>query len=209
MTSSIVKHWRNLKGSVHPEDQKYFDAQPHTFNLDFPPPAFIGDIENAPVVLLDANGGYDPKVTASEFLEANSVSRFIDLLHNPRQIDPSRIAPYYGKRNYAQLIRDGILVLVNAVAYRSKGISSESENKKLTELLPSTEVHRKWLRDELLLQAARGNRLVISHRNALWKLRKSEGPLPGVIFTTNPVSADLSQAVLDAISVWRPTPNAE
>lgn len=198
--NALVEHWRLLDGPVHPVDSVVFGRGRHSFNLDFPPPAFIGDIVNAPVVLLDANGGYDPIVTPAEFPDQRSHDRYLDLLHRPRAIEPGSIAPYYGSRNYSRLIADGILALVNAVAYRSPSISREPDNRKLAEQLPSTHVHRRWLRHELLNEAASGDRLVIAHRTSLWKISKAEGSIPGVHFTTNPVSADLSKATLVAIS---------
>jgi hypothetical protein len=202
VTSSIVKHWRQLSGSVHPADEVVFGFHSHSFNLEFPPPAFIGDIENAPVVLLDANGGYDPQITPMEFAAEGSRKRYLDLLHNPRPVNPGDIAPYYGRRNYSHLIKSGRLALVNAVAYRSVGISREPQNRKLAEQLPSTQVHRNWLRQELLEQAKAGERLVIAHRNGLWRFKKTEGPIEGVVFTTNPVSADLSIDTLSKIEQW-------
>jgi hypothetical protein len=64
---AIVRHWSHLSDAVHPSDAPVFYANKHSFNLEFPPPAFIGDIINAPVILLDANGGFDPIVTPNEF----------------------------------------------------------------------------------------------------------------------------------------------
>lgn len=203
MTASIVEHWRRLTGAVHPDDVPVFDGYSHSFNLDYPPPAFIGDVENAPVVLLDANGGYNPDETPQEFAVPSAVERYIDQLHNPRRLRPSELAPYYARRNFASLIGDGRLALVNAVAYRSAGISKEPQNRRVAALLPSTDVHRRWLRTELLKQAASGERLVIAHRNSLWNLKKSEHSIEGVIFTTNPVSPDLSFAILDLIRLWK------
>lgn len=198
MTSKLLQHWQRLEASVHPADKPFFATADHSFNLDFPPPAFIGDIEHAPVVLLDANGGYSQE-TSLEFPDARSVARYIDLLHSPKAINPSAVAPYYGQRNYAKMIQDGQLALVNAVAYRSVSISKEPSNKKIAERLPSTHIHRTWLREELLPSAKSGDRLVIAHRNGLWKLSKNEGPMVGVIFTTNPISPDLSKSVLAEI----------
>lgn len=172
-----------------------FDANPHCFNLDYPPPAFVGDIINAPVILLDANGGYDPVVTPSEFAAPDAIDRYLDLLRNPRAVHPGKIAPYYGARNYADLIAAGKLALVNAVAYRSAAISREPDNRRVAEQLPSTAVHRAWLRDLLIPAASSGERLIIAHRTKLWRIRRSEPDLHGVVFTTNPVSADMSNAV--------------
>ena len=198
----LVRHWSQLCGRVHPLDAPVFAAHGHSFNIDYPPPAFIGDIINAPVVLLDANGGFDPAVTPSEFASPGAVERFLGLLRNPRAVHPSEIAPYYGARNYADLIAAGDMVLVNAVAYRSPAISREPDNRRLAERLPSTAIHRAWLRESLLASAGRGERLIIAHRTSLWKIKRSEADLPGVLFTTNPVSADLSRSTHEAIRTF-------
>ena len=198
----IVDHWSQLDGSVHPLDAPVFSTNEHSFNLDYPPPAFIGDINNAPVVLLDANGGFDPFITPSEFAAPDAVDRYLDFLRNPRAVHPGQIAPYYGARNYADQIAAGEMVLVNAVAYRSKSISREPKNRRLAEQLPSTAVHRAWLREVLIPAASRGERLVVAHRTALWRIKRSEPNLDGVIFTTNPVSADMSYATLAEIRAF-------
>ena len=198
----IVRHWSKLDGRIHPLDASVFAANVHCFNLDYPPPAFIGDIRNAPVVLLEANGGYDPVVTPSEFSEPDAIDRYLDLLHNPRAVHPGLIAPYYGARNYAELLAAGEMALVNAVAYRSPAISREPDNRRLVEQLPSTAIHRAWLQDFLIPAASRGERLVIAHRTSLWRIKRSDPDLDGVVFTTNPVSADMSRATLAEIRAF-------
>jgi hypothetical protein len=198
--SSLLDHWRLLRNSVHPLDAGVFEGRTHTFNLDFPPPAFIGDLENAPVILLEANGGYDPIITPSEFPDRRAIDRYLGMLHDPQPIEPSTVAPYYGKRNYARHIARGLLVLVNAVAYRSAGISREPLNRAVAEELPSTAVHRNWLRTEVLPTALGGDRLVIAHRNGLWKLKRDELDSPYVRFSANARSPDLSREALSAIA---------
>jgi hypothetical protein len=54
MASSIRKFWLRLENSVHPDDEACFRENHHTFNLDFPPPAFVGHVDDAPVVFLEA-----------------------------------------------------------------------------------------------------------------------------------------------------------
>jgi hypothetical protein len=201
MTCILVDHWQKLVSSVHPDDEPIFRQNQHTFNLDYPPPAYLGDVINAPVILLDANGGYNPLDTPLEFRDQSAVNRYIDLLRYPRAIDPAEISPYYAQRNYAKFIRDGKMALVNAVAYRSPSISQEPLNKSLAKILPSAVVHRMWLRENLLPQAARGERLVIAHRNSLWNLRRAEAP-SGVHFSKNPVSPDLSNEFKAMILEW-------
>ena len=202
--SSLVQHWRKLSGAIHLDDLSVFTSHQHSFNLDFPPPAYIGDIENAPVVLLDANGGYDPSITPMEFSKSGFLEKYIELLRSPKAVDPVEISPYYAKRNYASLIKSDRLALVNAVAYRSSSISrpEDAANRRIVEKLPSTQVHRIWLRNELIPAAKAGKRLIVAHRNSLWNFKKKEGPIHGVIFTTNAVSADLSKDALAKISAF-------
>lgn len=193
--SMIVAHWRKLANTVHPEDQKVFDIAEHTFNLDWPPPAYIGDVVNAPYVLLMMNGGYDPQFTPTEFSHDDAIKRYIDLLHNPRPIDPKLVSPYY-TGNYGEYIRTGRLALVNAVAYRSGKLSGETKNKKLAHNLPSTLLHRQWLRNELIPQALSGDRKIIAHRNRMWQLDRDEYNHPNIIFTRSAVSSSLPREVL-------------
>lgn len=206
MGDALVEHWSRLADGAasektgpfaHPDDAELLRTREHSFNLDFPPPAFIGDILNAPVVMLDANGGYCPIATPEEFSQPDAIERYLDCLRHPRPADPNQVAPYYAGRKFADLLFSGDLVLVNAVAYRSPGISQEPENRRLAELLPSTQIHRDWLQG-VFRSAACGGHFVVVHRNRLWKLNRKE-ERPGVYFTTNPVSKDLSAKVLEII----------
>ena len=206
MGDALVEHWSRLADGAdsektgpfaHPDDAELFRTREHSFNLDFPPPAFIGDILNAPVVMLDANGGYHPSATPWEFSQPGAIERYLDCLRHPQPADRDQVAPYYRDRNYSKLLFSGELALVNAVAYRSRRISQEPENRRLAELLPSTRVHRDWLQG-VFRSAARGERFVVVHRNRLWKLNRKE-ERPGVYFTTNPVSKDLSAKALEII----------
>ena len=88
MASSIRAFWRRLEGPVHPDDRPVFDRLKHTFNLDYPPPAFIGDIDHAPVVVLMANGGYDAKLTPTEFARPEDTVEFIEYLKGGRRRSP-------------------------------------------------------------------------------------------------------------------------
>jgi len=56
----IVRYWQNqiradIGDWVHPEDVNAFREYEHTFNLDFPVSPYVGDILNAPVIILGAN----------------------------------------------------------------------------------------------------------------------------------------------------------
>lgn len=194
--SMIVQHWRALTGNVHPDDEPFFASALHSFNLDWPPPAYIGDVNSAPFILLMMNGGYHPQMTPEEFPEPASVERYLDMLHNPRAVNPFSVSAYYRASNYEQYIASGRLALVNAVAYRSGKLSDEKSNCRLAKRLPSTLKHQQWLRQELIPQALAGKRVIIAHRNSMWKLRQQEHQHPNIIFTRSGASPHLPKTVL-------------
>ena len=199
MTASIVLFWRRLAGTVHPDDQAILDREPHSFNLDYPPPAYVGDVENAPVILLYSNGGYDPQTTPQEFASPADAARLREYLHAPTQIDPAKISPWCGHRNFAELINAGTLALINAVPYRSPLLSSEPANRRVARMLPSRLAANRWLAGEVL---SRQDRLVLLHRGRpYWNL--PVGPAAQVLLSPNPISSDLTKPLLEAAQSWR------
>jgi hypothetical protein len=114
---------------------------------------------------------------------------------------PPASAAYYRRHPLGDLLEDGQAVMVNAVAYRSPHLSREPANLALAELLPSLVVHRAWCMEELLPAARRGARLVVVHRNGLWKVPKSEAG-GDVIFSTNPVSPHLPKSAIASVRGW-------
>lgn len=111
MVSRIVLFWRECTGPIHPADLCLAEELHAVFNLDYPPPAFIGDIENAPVVLLNGNGGYNA-TTPAEFPDRLAVERALRSLHHPGPADAVGTSPYYLARNYAQWLLSGEMALV-------------------------------------------------------------------------------------------------
>lgn len=206
MISSIRKYWQHLESAVHPEDAPVFASHPrHTFNLDFPPPAFIGDVDNAPVVILLLNGGYDPDKTPAEFARPTDCIEFLDWLKGTRTAIPTNLSAYYTQQAVFPWVREGSAVIVNAVAYRSPKITdkSESENRNLAKLLPSTKVHNLWLRDELLPDVRNGKRCLVAHRWSLWDFGpETVGPLANVHFSRAPASPYLSNDLKAEIGSW-------
>jgi hypothetical protein len=127
-----------LQGAVHPDDQQIFSSHPdHTFNLDFPPPAFIGDVDTAPIVVLMSNGGYKHGETEKEFPDLWNCAEHCDYLRGLRAALPPRLAGYYAKGRLGEWITEGSAVLVNAVPYRSPQLSKEKNNQ----LAPSIWLH--------------------------------------------------------------------
>ena len=186
LTKSISEFWSALSGAVHPDDQLIFDDLPdHSFNLEYPPPAFIGNVETAPIVVLMSNGGYNSGKTQFEFPDKQSVNDYINLLRGRFRGLPQSLSRYYTAGPFGDLIKEGKCVLVNAVAYRSPKLSSPTEayNRVLAERLPSLAVHRAWLRSELLPQARRGERLVLVHRKRWWAVPEDIDFGPNVVFS--------------------------
>lgn len=170
-TSSISRFWANLDGAVHPLDRPIFDANPHhTFNLCFPPPAFVGAIDSAPIVILLSNGGYTSGVTEAEFPDTNSEADFRNYLRGEIAELPPHLASYYVNGRFSNWIKSGSAVIVNAVPYRSRRLSEEKENRRVAGMLQSLAVHRRWLTEEVLPEAREERRFVLVHRNGWWKV---------------------------------------
>jgi hypothetical protein len=206
VTSSIRKFWQRLEPCaglyVHPDDAPVFEAHEgrHTFNRDFPPPAFIGDVDNAPIVILMAHGGYDPQVTPSEFPEEADRIEYLQWLKGERTDAPRNLSTYYTQNAAFRWIRDGQAVIVNAVAYRSQKLAHEPQNLKLAKLLPSMRVHQQWLRDDVL---PNGSRCVVAHHRRLWNSSLPSEILPkNVHISTNPISRNLSRDLIARLDAW-------
>ena len=177
---ALVRHWRKLTGKtrlngkevyVHPDDLKVLRDHPGRFNLDYPPPAYVGDIVRAPVVMLLTNGGYNREGTKNEFLKRGAAKRYLDGLHDPGLMsreDYEGYSGYYLKWNYKELLREGKLAIVNVAAYRSPNFSPARQ--KVASELESVKLHRRWLRETLLPEAKAGKRFVVAHRYTHWKL---------------------------------------
>jgi hypothetical protein len=114
--SSIRDFRRKLEGCVHPEDAATLYTNPHTFNLDFPPPAFIGDVDNAPVVILMLNGGYHPSITPAEFAAPDDRSEFLRWMKGESSEIPLNLSPYYKQHRDFPLVRNGSIAVVNSLA---------------------------------------------------------------------------------------------
>lgn len=204
MVSSIRQFWQGLKKSVHPDDQAIFDANDNSFNLEYPPPAFIGDVDNAPVMVLMLNGGYDPIKTPLEFPQEADHEEYRQWLAGTRLEFPRHLSSYYtpiGSAWYSW-VREGKVVIVNAVAYRSPSLSSDACNLEIAEKLPSVHLHRAWLQNEVLPQAAQEKRLVIAHRWKMWRIFPNDPPRRNVHFCRNPQSPHLSKDMRALIDDW-------
>ena len=188
----LVRHWQKLKGKtplngkdvyVHPDDMDVFRncATKHSFNFDYPPPAYVGDIVNAPVVMLLTNGGYSDG-TQNEFSEQGDAERYLKRLHDPSLMRPEGYSQYYRERKKsAELLEDGKLAIVNAVAYRSPGFTDA--NRKIANKLESVKRHRRWLKKVLLPAAADGKRFVIAHRYTHWQLNPEDDKQDNLYFS--------------------------
>ena len=193
MTSHpLVRHWRKLTGKtrlngkdvyVHPDDMDVFRdcKRDDYFNLDYPPPAYVGDVVGAPVIMLLTNGGYSSEGTKNEFSKRGAAKRYLDCLHDPRLMCPKGYSDYYLKWNYKEFLRDGHLAIVNVAAYRSPNFSTTRQ--KIADDLESVKLHRRWLRETLLPEAEAGKRFVVAHRYTHWKLKPEEDQQDNLYFS--------------------------
>ena len=174
----LVTHWTKLKDKtqlngkdvwVHPDDMEVFlnCKRDDYFNLDYPPPAYVGDIVSAPVVMLLTNGGYSDG-TQNEFSRQGDAERYLERLHDPSLMKPDGYSGYYLKWNYKHFLKNGDLAIVNVAAYRSPDFSGARQ--EIADRLPSVKLHRRWLRETLLPEAKADKRFVVAHRYTHWKL---------------------------------------
>lgn len=206
MNEMLIEFWSRLTSSVHPDDEAAFRAYgtDHGFNLDYPPPAYWGDIANAPILVLDNNGGFNTTETPAEFVAANAVSRHLERLRQPGPLSLEDAPPYYRRLNFSAWVSDGRAALINAVAYRS--VDSKGANvKRLSIELPSAVLHRRWLNEVALPAALRGERLLIVHRWSLWRLRKGHPESPMVLWSPAPVSPHLTDLEIGTAEAWLKT----
>jgi hypothetical protein len=196
MVSRIRRFWRQLANSVHPDDEAVFRASPdHTFNLGFPPPAFIGQVDTAPIVILMSNGGYKPGQTEAEFPDASASVAYRRWLHGDISTPPHHLARYYTGGPFAEWITSGKAVVVNAVAYRSPRLSQEKSNQAVARRLPSHHLHRQWLMEDVLPAARDGKRFVLVHRNGLWNVPTANAG--DCVLFSDPMRAEPNRAAPD------------
>lgn len=142
----IVSFWRSQSLTdcgqwLHSEDEDSFRENDHSFNLDFPVSPYVGDILNAPVIILGANAGYNEDRTPTEFPDQAAIGAYLDRVKNPVSADWSGMAQYYHGTNYGPLLLEGTAAWINACAYRSPRLSQEPQNRGLIKTLPSGSVH--------------------------------------------------------------------
>ena len=201
----LSTYWRKLSKNsagkwIHPDDEALFNAEPHSFNLDYPPPVFAGNIIDAKIIILNANGGFKPDVTPREFKTAALEKSYMQRLLNPATADWSNIATYYAKVNYGKMIASGEAAMVNACAYRSRKISKEPENRRLIKQLPSVAFTKSWLLDCVIPLARSGDKIIVAKRHGLWELPKAVKESDAIIIDPAPVSAHLSASVWEEIA---------
>lgn len=203
MNADLSKYWSHVrksgKGWIHPEDEEVLSKQRHSFNLDFPPPAFVGDVTTARILILLANGGYDPTVTPLEFVAPGSEAKYLRRLSAPQEANWAEVSPYYRDVNYAELVFSGKAALVNACAYRSPKISQEPDNQRLLSRLPSVRFNRAWLIEEILPQVKSGTRFIVAKRHGLWALPETVRSSKGVLFDRAPQNPNMSTDVLNRL----------
>jgi hypothetical protein len=203
--NNLAEYWGRLRGVVHPDDQSTFAKESgRGFNLSFPPPAFVGDIVNAPVIILENNGGYDPHMTPREFPDESACDEYRETLAAPGPVNPKArsTSPYYLERNYSKWLIAGEAALVNGVAYRSVS-GKERAVTRLTKSLPSALFHQRWLHQTLLPLVQRRERFVVLHRWTRWNnAANAFRGLTNAIFSSAPISKDLTPAEFTAAQAF-------
>lgn len=205
----IVTFWRDQQQAdeqgqwAHRLDRKLLDAGPHSFNLDHPVSPYIGDVLTAPVVILNANAGYNPALTPTEFPDAASVSAYTGRVDDPSGSDWSFVSRYYNDTNYGHLVATGKVVVVNACAYRSPKISDKKEanNRAMIKRLPSSIMMRRWLLEAVLPVAAKGDRLIINNRGQHWRLGHA-ADAPGIVRDPCPASPRITSTAFSAMNAF-------
>lgn len=205
--ADIVAFWRGQQKAdalgrwTHQIDQGVLSTGPHSFNLDHPVSPYIGDVLTAPIIILNANAGYNPALTPTEFPDAASVSAYTARIGDPSGSDWSFVSRYYNDTNYGHLVASGKVVVVNACAYRSPRISDkkEADNRAMIKRLPSSIMMRRWLLEVILPIAAKGDRLVINNRGKHWRLGTAANA-PGVVRDPCPASPLITSTALTAMN---------
>lgn len=189
----LREFWSRVRGPIHPDDMPFREAL-RGFELDHPPPAYIGNPE-APIVILLANGGIS---RPGEFDAPGSEEKFYSSLRSGQ----FELADQHGSKRVQAWVSAGLAVRVNSVAYRSKRLSREPENRRVAEHLPSVALHRRWLREVILPEAHADRRFVIAHRKGVWGLDRKADAAPNIVFTPNPVGSAPAHKVLDLAEAW-------
>jgi hypothetical protein len=65
MSNLLSEFWCRLDGAVHPDDVSVFERYRgnHGFKLDYPPPAFWGNVEQARILILGGMSLLRPSTT--------------------------------------------------------------------------------------------------------------------------------------------------
>lgn len=184
---------------MHPEDRQLLESYEHSFNLDYPMSPYVGDILNAPVIILGANAGYREDRTSSEFPDQAAIDTYHNRVRHPAATDWSGMARYYHGTNYGPLLLEGKAAWINACAYRSPRLSQEPQNRPLIRLLPSAQMTRRWLLEAVMPMANRGKRLVVAKRFGQWNLPPDIKKADGIVFDPAPVSPQVTSRPWAAI----------
>lgn len=205
--AELTAFWRGRQAEAHgiwchEEDRELLGTRGHRFNLDYPVSPYVGNVLDAPVVILNANAGYNPAMTPSEFPDAAAFEAYVARVDNPTGADWTGVSQYYDGTNYGHLVLAGKAALVNACAYRSPKISEEPENRVLIRRLPSCMFTRNWLLEALLPAANRGERLVVAKRYGLWDLPPEVYAGEGVVKDTVPAGKHLAAVTKEKVEAF-------
>jgi hypothetical protein len=177
---------------THKLDHSKFEAGSHGFHLNFPVSPYVGNILDAPIIMLNLNGGYDPVMTPSEFASPGAEEAYLTRVADPAGGDWTFVSKYYDALQYGNFIRSGRVALINACAYRSPNLPKGSPARAIAESLPSVNFHRRWLSEALVPAARSRKRVIVANRWGLWNVKLADKS--AIIFDPAPVSAHISQS---------------
>ncbi len=200
--SLLTDFWKRIDGPVHPDDRPVLDEWTRRrgsvpLHLEFTPVPFWGAVDDAPVLVLQANGGYRECITEAEFAEPGAVDRHLAFLRSPGPIRVDTFTKHFKQKTIRRYLEEGRIAFANALGYRSPKVTAEVV--ALANRLPSVTVAHRWLREEVLPNARFGGRLVIFHRWKLWGLQSGEMHSEYIRYVENPKHQYLSSSMIDAI----------
>lgn len=183
--TSLKEFWSELPEGeyVHPKDKPFLDANPHTFQTTHRPPGpFNGPLFSAKIIVCYANPGFSIRDADYAPLIANQLSGFEplpDIPHWQEWYEPIIFVPIGLPFDYLRKIT----ATFNICPYPS--VKMAGVDMRLAAGLPSAWLAQKYLREELIPKALRGEVfLVFARKHQLWGV--IEGfHCPNIVFSRN------------------------
>lgn len=158
---------------VHPEDEPFLLASPHSFQLTRPPGPINGPVLDAKVIICYGNPGYGDGDQAA-FSDKELQRKVVSQLNGDQKlpIDIPSFREWFAPRlkhlgNLDQIAEEKSVALLNVCPYASEAMTGE--DIRLASGLPSAWAAQALLRHYLLPRAYSGELfLVIARKHQLW-----------------------------------------